>query len=610
MSYKPKKYTVTNNMLYCLQSAMKSIPSLLLWVTFSIATRVAIPILEMYIPKIVITEITKGESWQSLIVVVLIITLSLAVLNGFAKFCERSVYDRKNLIGLYYIRKISNKALTTDYANRETESFRTLQEESYQTCQGNESTLRNVYYTWISFFAGIVGFIFYSAILTQLHVVLLGFLIVTTMASYFISLSIAKWTEQNNAERTKYHHKLGYIDTVAEDIRSAKGIRLYDMIGWLQQIYQDNIEKIAKWYKRYDKLVFKVTFFNSSISLLREGVAYAYLIYLSFNNKIGVGDFVLYFAAITGFSAWLQSIITELSEMKRVSVFVSKYRNFLEYPESFQRKSGISTSEKLNFPCEIVLKNVSYRYLGAEVNTLEDINFTIKKGEHIGIVGLNGAGKTTLIKLICGLIDPTEGEILYDGINIKEYNRIEFYKLFSAVFQQYSLLALSLEEVVAETTPNKIDIDKVQKCLKVAGLWDKILALPQCVKTPYDKSVNENATSFSGGETQKLLLARALYKNAPVLILDEPTAALDPIAENDLYENYHKITREKTSLFISHRLASTRFCARIILINHGKIEEVGTHTELLNNKGLYYNLFETQARYYREHCESEVLEGE
>ena len=610
MIHKPKTYTTISNMLFCLKCTTEFIPSLLLWVLLSIAVKVAVPVLEMYIPKIVINEITDGKSWLSLLNIVFAVTASLALLGAFAKFFEGCVNARKDMIGLYYIRKISHKALTTDYANREIESFRTLQEECYQMCQNNESTLRNIYYVWISFFAGIIGFVFFSAILTQLNIVVLIFLVASTTASYFLSLRITKWSEKNNAERTKYHQKLGYIDTVAEDIKSSKDIRLYDMEGWLHRIYKENIGKIAKWYKRYDKIVLKVTFANSTISLLREGVAYGYLIYLALNNKINIGDFVLYFAAITGFSGWFGSIIGQLAEMKRISIYISKFRNYLEYPETFRRENGITTENKLFTPCKIELKNVCYKYLGAENNTLHNINLTIEQGEHIGIVGLNGAGKTTLVKLICGLVDPTDGEVLYDGININEYNRIEFYKLFSAVFQQYSLLALSIGEAVSETTADNVDTEKVINCLKTAGLWEKISSLPNGTKSLYDKGVNDDAVAFSGGEIQKLLLARAIYKDAPILILDEPTAALDPIAENKLYENYHDITNKKTSVFISHRLASTRFCDRIILINSGTIEEIGTHTELLQNKGFYYTLFETQAKYYREHTKGEVLQDE
>ena len=594
-----KHYTTFGNMRYLLRCTKEYLPVLLVWTALSVAVKVALPVLEMYIPKIVIGEITNG-SLRSIIVTVLSVTIALAVLSACSKFCEGYIFHNKNLMGTYYIQKVSMKGLVTDYANQETEEFRTLQAESYRLCGSINSTLRDIYSVWITFLSGIIGFIFYSAILTRLNIIVLLFLIASTVVRYFIGFALTKWTAENNAERTKYHHRLGYIDRVAEDIQSAKDIRLYDMESWFHRVYISNIKGIAKWYKRYNKVVLKTSFAGASISLLREGIAYGYLIYLAFAGQIAAGDFVLYFAAITGFSGWLGNIFNQLTEMKQVSVYVTKFRSYLDFPDKFTREGGIKTTDKSAFPCKIELKNVSYRYLGAETDTLHNITLTINPAEHLGIVGLNGAGKTTLVKLICGLIDPTDGTVFYDGVDIREYNRTEFYRLFAAVFQNYSLLPLSIAEVVAENFAESGDHDKVRACLTTAGLWDKIASLPDGLQTPIDKSVNDDATAFSGGEIQKLLLARAIYKDSPVLLLDEPTAALDPIAENNLYENYHEITAEKTTVFISHRLASTRFCDRILLIDGGAIAESGTHDELLNQRGIYHTLFETQAKYYRE----------
>lgn len=605
-----KTYSTLANMLYLVQCTKEYLPVLLLWVVLSIAFKVLLPIYEMYLPKIIIGELTSGSPVQQVINTVVVATLLLSLLGSLSKFCEKFVYHNKILMGSYYIRKVSVKGLVCDYENRETEAFRTLQQESYRLCNGNESTLRNVYYVWISFISGILGFVFYSALLTTLNLVVLLFLVASTVTSYWIRLKVTNWSAENNAERAKYHHKLGYIDQAAEDIKSAKDIRLYGAETWFQRIYTDNIEKIANWYKRYDQLVLRTSIADASISLLREGIAYAYLIYLSFSGKMSVGQFVLYFAAITGFSAWLGNIFTQLAEMKRISLYVTKFRSYLDFPDQFKREGGLLISDKGSRTCKIELRNVSYRYLGAESDTLHNINLTIEAGEHVGVVGLNGAGKTTLVKLICGLVDPTDGEVLYDGINCKAYNRVEFYRLFSVVFQQFSLLPLSIEEAIAETVANNIDTDKVKACLVTAGLWEKVSALPLGTKSLLDQSINDHAVAFSGGETQKLLLARAIYKDAPVLILDEPSAALDPIAESKLYENYHGITKQKTSVFISHRLASTRFCDRILLINGGDIAESGTHSELLQKKGLYYSLFETQAKYYCEPAESEGTNDE
>ncbi len=595
-----KSHTVISNMLFCLKSTKEYVPVLILWVVLSILTKLALPVIEMYLPKVVIDALTNGSSFQNLLTVVFVGALSLALTTAFSKLCEKYVYNYKVTMGSYYIHKISQKNLTTDYINHQNKEFLSLQQQSYDICSNNESVLRNIYYVWIAFFSGVLGFIVYTSILAELNIFIVLFLIISSAASYFLNKPITNWREKNNAERAKYSHKLGYIDTVCADIKSAKDIRLYSMASFLKGVYNENILKIENWYKRYSKLILKVTIANSSISLLREGIAYAYLIYRTARGEITVGDFVLYFSAITGFSVWMQNINSQYVEIKKSSVLVSKYRNYIDFPDEFKRESGVTTEKKLTKPCNIEIKNLKYKYPDTDKFILNGFNLTISPGEHIGIIGLNGAGKTTLVNLISGLCDPTEGEVLYDDIDVKEYNRLEYYKLFSAVFQEHSLLALTIEEAISETFGDNIDNEKLIKSLKIAGIYDKISSLPNDAKTKLDKSVNDNATAFSGGEIQKILLARALYKNAPVLILDEPTAALDPIAENKLYTAYHEITKGKTSIFISHRLASTRFCDRIVLINNGVIEEIGTHLQLLLKKGLYFEMFEAQAKYYRE----------
>ena len=225
--------------------------------------------------------------------------------------------------------------------------------------------------------------------------------------------------------------------------------------------------------------------------------------------------------------------------------------------------------------------------------------FTSKYVVELALAGLNGAGKTTLIKLMSGLYDPTEGEIFLNGKPVNSYNRDEYFSLFGAVFQDISVLPVTVAENVAGADIDNIDMDRVYDCLKKAGIYDKVMSLPEKENTRLVKSVYENATEFSGGQTQKLAMARALYKNASVLLLDEPTAALDPIAEQEMYLNYADFSKGKSSVFISHRLASTRFCDRIIMIENGTIAEEGTHAELMEQGGKYAELFELQSSYYR-----------
>ncbi|MDE6750672.1 MAG: ABC transporter ATP-binding protein/permease, partial [Lachnospiraceae bacterium] len=280
------------------------------------------------------------------------------------------------------------------------------------------------------------------------------------------------------------------------------------------------------------------------------------------------------------------------------SLDICAVREFLDYPETFKMEEGIPITPDLNIPYQIELKDVSFRYPEALENTLSHINLTIRPGEKLAIVGLNGAGKTTLIKLICGFLDPTEGKVLLNNTDIRTYNRREYYRLFSAVFQDFSVLDVTIAENIAQTDEN-INSELMEQCISQAGLTKKIDSLPDGVKT-HIGGVFEDGINLSGGELQRLMLARALYKNAPIIILDEPTSALDPIAESEIYNKYNELTDGRLAVFISHRLASTRFCDRIILIAEGRIDEEGTHDELIAQNGHYADLFEIQSRYYRE----------
>ena len=273
-------------------------------------------------------------------------------------------------------------------------------------------------------------------------------------------------------------------------------------------------------------------------------------------------------------------------------------REFLEWEEPFLFEEGKSLPKELS-SCEIRLEDVSYRYPGAQKDTISHMNLTLHPGEKLAMVGLNGAGKTTLVKLICGFFDPTQGRVLLNGQDIRQYNRKEYYGLFAAVFQSFSVVDCTVAQNVAQEA-KEIDRERVARCLEQAGLLEKVGELPQGMNTYLGRELYEEGVELSGGQNQRLMLARALYKNADILLLDEPTAALDPIAENDIYMRYSRMTEGKTALFISHRLASTQFCDRILFLKDGLIAEEGTHRSLLEQGGEYAKLFEIQSRYYRE----------
>ncbi len=600
-----KKYSVVSNIIYCLKSTGQCYPLLFLWCVCAILINLALPLLTAFLPKAVMEAMNGPAAFGDLIVLVLLFTVPMAFFVCMRKFIEKMIYWHRFKMNSFYLRKVAQKGLTTDYPNQENESFRKLQGESFGCCNGNYSPFTQIYDVLIAFFSGILGFVVYLGLLTRLNYFIIIFLAATTVASYCLNSLIVKWNEKNKEEKIAYEQKIEYINMSSGELRSAKDIRLYHMVPWLDQVYKRNMEGLNAWYKKYLSKVFGIAMADHGFSLLREGAAYVYLIQLVLSGQMTAADFVLYFGVITGFSAWISSVLGQVNTLNRLSMSFNYLRNYLNFPEQFRQMDGMATDKLLLKPAVIELRNVSYRYEGAKKDSLHNINLTIDPAEHLAVVGCNGAGKTTLIKLICGLTDPTEGEVLYNGINVKEYRRTEYYKLFSAVFQQYSLMPVPVENIVAEAVTEQIDHDRVQECLQTAGLWEKIRSLPKGLQSEYDKTIYDDGVELSGGEVQKLLLARALYKNAPVMILDEPTAALDPIAESRLYEAYNSIMNKKTAVFISHRLASTRFCSRILLMADGEIVEQGSHESLLALKGRYFELFETQAKYYREHPEGE-----
>lgn len=381
---------------------------------------------------------------------------------------------------------------------------------------------------------------------------------------------------------------------MSKNTTAAKDIRLYGFQDYFIKALADSLYAIEKIISKYTHQAAAFDAVTALLNLVREAVAYAYLIYLVTKGTLTVSEFVFYFGIITGFSNWVVNLVYSYSQIERCCSECQAYRNYIETQDSSQRGSEF-TDDTID---TVTFDNVSFRYPSAEKDTLKNINLTFKKGENIAIVGENGAGKTTFVKLLCGLYAPTDGKITVNSKDTALISKESYFNLFSAIFQDYYFLPMSIAQNISAEI--EYDKEKLYCAFEKAGILEKINTLENKENTLMDKEVYKNAVDFSGGEKQKLLLAKAIYKNAPVLILDEPTAALDPIAENELYLKYNALTKDKLSFFISHRLSSTRFCDRILFVSDGQIAEQGTHDELMALKGAYYRMYQMQSYYYRE----------
>lgn len=426
---------------------------------------------------------------------------------------------------------------------------------------------------------------------------LIGVVAVTTAAGFFIGQRINAWGYRHREEESSYQKKIHYIAQKTESIQLAKDIRIFGLGPWLSDIYERTLRLYDAFINRRERIYTGACAVDALLSLARNGIAYAYLIRLTLAEGLPASQFLLYFSAFTGFSTWVTGILQECSTLHKESLDLSTIQEYLHLPEPFRFSDGAPIPPADQY--ELRLDHVTFRYPGTKKPILQDLSLTIRPGEKVAVVGLNGAGKTTLVKLLCGFYDPDEGRVLLNGQDIRQFDRRAYYQLFSTVFQESSELDITVAQTVAQRVDG-IDMDKVKACVAKAGLAEKIASLPQGYDTHLGKQVYLDGVELSGGQTQRLMLARALYKDGAFLVLDEPTAALDPIAESDIYQRYNEMTAGKSSVFISHRLASTRFCDRILFIQDGGIAEEGTHEELLQKGGAYAKLFNVQARYYQE----------
>nr|MCR4624557.1 ABC transporter ATP-binding protein/permease [Lachnospiraceae bacterium] len=399
----------------------------------------------------------------------------------------------------------------------------------------------------------------------------------------------------------KINRLFGYFGWNIVDFRYGKDIRLYDARKMMVDCWDRNSDASNAQWKWQAETGMKYYLIGNIANIIRMMGSYLYVGFLAIKGVFSLGVLVQMIQAADELNNTLGGLVSNTQEILKRCNYAYEFVLFMEYPEALE-KGEKAVDKEIR---EIEFKNVSFKYPGTDKMILDNISIKIRSGEHLSIVGLNGAGKTTFIKLLCRLYDPTSGEILVNGVNIKEYDYQQYMALFAPVFQDFRLFAFPIEENIMltdgeEEECSKEDEQRVEKIIELVNLTEMMDKLEKGRRTILFKYFDENGIEPSGGEQQKIAIARALYKESPVVILDEPTAALDPIAEYEIYRQFHTLVGGKTAFYISHRLSSCRFCDNIAVFSDGKIAEYGTHDILASIKdGIYAKMFEAQAKYYR-----------
>ena len=601
------KYTMAENTMYLIKNMWKWDRGIFLFFLLQIPLMVLGPFLGIYMPKVLVDSIEQGVGLNRFLIKVGLPIIGIIIVGTLLR-----AFDFKTQVGglgyrLRYTQKLIDKTVDTDFENIDGPQGQDKFTKALMSTLGDHSATQAIIDVLVQLCSNLLGIVLYGGIILTIHPLFIVFIVISSMINYFAGNHANKFEYKNKDNLSPIQKKEEYIRTKAGDFEAAKDLRLYNMTSWFQDMYniiikdRINIEKQNTYRKYLANLV------DGLLAFLRDGMAYGFLIYSVLYRDMAIGNFVLYFGAIGGFSNWISGIIQDINDLNRVHLDTSDLREYFDMEDKMNRGVGVDLPKSWELPIDIELRNLYYKYPGAEDYAIKDFNLHIRKGEKLALVGVNGAGKTTLVKLICGLYRPTKGQIYINGKKSSDYNRDDYYTLFSVVFQDIHLLPMSIEENISLQIKEDMDSEKIDRVLELSGLKEKIDSLDKGRETMLLKSVYKEAIDLSGGEMQKLVLAQALYKDSPIIILDEPTAALDPIAENEIYERYNELVEEKTSVFISHRLSSTRFCDRIIFIEDGELIEEGNHKELMSRNGKYREMYDMQSHYYKKDIRGENI---
>ena len=590
------RYTMLQNAWYMVRLAWRERKSVL-WLCLALAgLHVAISLAELFLAPLALGKVEAAAPLPELFGTIAAMAGTLALLRAV-----RAYIDQNTLFGRVQLRtslnlQVITKAVSTSYPNSSDLSLLQEKERADRALDSNSSAGEAVWRVMTEIFQNLLGFGIYLALFLSLDPVLILLAVATAALSYVCSLRTNKWSYDHRQEGAALGQKMSYIRQTAGDRGALKDIQIFGMSSWLRQVHDAVLKLFRDFQLREQRVRLLGDLAEVALTFLRNGAAYGYLLALALGEGLSVSEFLLYFTAVGNFTTWVTGILKGFGELHQFSLELSSVRSYIEAPEPFRMEGGKAIEPDTSLPYTLELRDVSFRYPNTETWALRHVNMKFQVGSRLAVVGENGSGKTTFIKLLCRLYDPTQGEILLNGIDIRKYSYRQYIDLFSVVFQDFQLLAFPLGQNVAAAV--EVDKGRAASCLEMAGFGKRLAALPQGLETPLYKEFDESGVQVSGGEAQKIALARALYKDAPFVVLDEPTAALDPVAEMEVYENFDKIVGDKTAVYISHRLSSCRFCDDIAVFDHGHIVQQGSHDTLVEAPGKYQELWHAQAQYY------------
>ncbi|MBR3646026.1 MAG: ATP-binding cassette domain-containing protein [Lachnospiraceae bacterium] len=608
---KSKDYGTVDNFIYAVKISLKYNKAYIFALIFGSVALSLYQLMVIVAPKIVLELVDRQVTTQTMVWIMVAFGVAITLLNyisgkagnimdyGFDKVQYNLMAD--------YLRKV----FYTDFKNMENPDFLDLTERArratYYNC-GFHGYCQRVRFVLNSLTVAVIS----GAAIIFIHPLIVVTLGILSYLSYRFFENTMQWNKVHFEDAMAgTWRKLTYLQQSTTDFSYAKDIRLFGMSNWIENIWNDvNTVFIKRCKLRHNKWVMcevKI----STLNLIQNAILYSVLIYMVFNKGLSISNFVLYVGLVSGFSQAMFELFSNLVWMHLNKMQMDNYRTFMDWeeeqPDDSKEEGTISNIDMDKY--EFVFENVSFKYPGHDDYVLKNVNLKIEAGMKMAVVGINGAGKTTLTKLLMRLYEPTEGRILLNGVDVKKYDRSKYYEIFAPVFQNVEVFAFPIWENISMRERERTDFELVKKTLVQSGLDEKISKYDNGIETQLLKIFDSNGIDLSGGERQRLAMAKALYQNRSVIVLDEPTAALDALAEDRMYQEFNSMVEGKTSIFISHRLSSTRFCDTIVMFEDGQVIEQGTHDELINKDGKYAYMYHVQAQYYQEENDKESQQG-